>query len=237
MTYTALSLVQEFTDKLGLPRPNALISATDKSVRQYKALLAQTVRDLSEYKWPEQTIRKAFTTIAGVDQGKLVTLFGEEYAGIVKDTMWNNTRHMRIFGPITNTTFNALQTLPNAGPEFLMYISREHLFLTPEAVAGEEITASIISKFNIVHGATYQELITDDGDKLLFPDNVVSRYFEAIWRKQKGESGWTDDWNDAMGLIAKNIVKDGGGKTLSMNSNPNLGPRPGIIIPPGNWNV
>lgn len=234
---SALQLVQFFCDKQGLPRPAALITATDKSSRQYQSILRETIADLGEYRWQQQRIRQSFVTVAANLQGTLQALFGAGYAGLERDSMWNNTRHMRIFGPVSEQTWNALQTLPNAGPEFLCWISRDSLYLSPAAVVGENISAIIITKYNVLaggSGSTYQEYVTSDADSLVFPDNVVLRLFEAKWKSQKGETGWQDVYNDAIGLIAKNIIRDSGTK-LSMDTVPNAGPRPGIIIPPGNW--
>lgn len=239
MTSSVLNLVQTFCDKQGLPRLSAVVTATDKSARQFQAIMREVIADLGEYRWQQQRVRGSFTSVAAGLQGPLTTLFGAGYAGMVRDSMWNDTRHMRIFGPISDQMWNALQTLPNAGPEFQCWISRDNLYLTPTAVAGETISAVFITKFNVLAGgtgSTYQEFVTDDTDTLLFPDNVVLKLFGSKWRKQKGESGWEDDYNDAIGLIAKNLVRDGG-ESFQLDCIPNSGARPGIIIPPGNWGV
>lgn len=235
---TVLALVQEFCDAGGLPTPAALIGATDKSTKQYRALMLQTIRDLSAFRWQQQRIRQSFTTVAAELQGKLTDLFGLGYNGLVKDTMWNDTRHMRIFGPIPDQIYNALQTLPNAGPEFLCYFSRDSLYVTPQAVANETISAIVITKYNVldVDGVTYKEFVTNDSDTVVFPDDAMVSWFTYKWRKQKGEPGWENDYNDAMSTVAKNLVNEGG-ETLSLSQYPNMGPRPGIIIPPGSWPV
>jgi hypothetical protein len=238
MTSTVLTLIQNFTDKMGLPTPNALVGATDKSTKQYRSLLRETVADLGEYRWQNQRVRRTFNSVAGQLQGLLTTLFGADYFGMEQDSMWNNTRIMRVYGPISDQVFNALQTIPNSGPTFQFYLSRDSLYLCPNNIVANEVySAIIISNYCVLalgNPANYQQSVTNDADTLVFPDNVVQRFFEAKWRKQKGESGWEDDMNEAMGLIAKNIVKDGGTR-LSLSVRPNYGPQPGIVIPPGNW--
>ena len=235
---TVLALVQSFTDKLGLPTPSAMIGSQDKSVKQMKALLQETVRDLGEYRWENQRVRTTFLSVGGTDQGALTSLFGSGYFGLVPDSLWNNTRHMRIFGPLSDQVWNALQTLLNAGPEFQSWISQGHLFISPAATAGETLSAVYVTKYTVlaVDGVTYKELVTADDDSLVFPDNVVLRGFEYKWRKQKGESGWQDDYNDFIGLVAKNMVKDGATR-LNLSLDQGYGMRPGIVIPPGSWNV
>ena len=98
MTFSALEVVQQFANEQGLPLPVS-INAADKSSRQLKALLNKAVRELAEYGWPYQKKRGTFTTIAGQDQGLLTTVFGADYKGLIQDSMWNTTRHMRIYGP------------------------------------------------------------------------------------------------------------------------------------------
>lgn len=238
MTQTVLALVQDFCDRNGLPRPTALFGSTEKGVRQYQAMMRETVRDLGEYSWQQSTVYTTWTSVAGQDQGTLESIFGAGYAGLVQDSMWNQTRHMRIYGPLSEQIWNALQTLPNAGPEFQMWISQNHLYTSPAQVVGETLAATYFTKFNVLDtdGITYKEIPTADGDTLLFPDNVVDKCFTYKWKKQKGESSWSDDYNDYMGLVAKNIVKDGATK-LNMSPAPNRGVQPGIVIPPGSWNV
>lgn len=238
MPTSVLLLIQDFSDKMGLPRPTALIGATDKSTRQYQSLLRETILDLSEYRWQQQSIRASFTSVATASQGALTTLFGAGYMSLIQDSVWNDTRHMRIYGPISEQVWNALQTLPNAGPEFQCWVSRNNFYISPTPVAGETISAIYTTKFNVlaVDGVTYKERVTVDSDTLVFPDNVVNKTFEYKWRKQKGEAGWENDYNDAIALIAKNIG-NAGSTTLTLSQNQAYGPRPGIIIPPGNWGV
>lgn len=241
MTSTVLTLVQDFCDRNALPRPTAMFGSTEKGVRQYQAVLKQVVRDLSEYRWQQQRIYITWPTVAGQDQGTLESIFGAGYAGIVQDSMWNLTRHMRIYGPLSEQVWTALQTLPNAGPEFQMWISRDRLYTSPAQVIGETLACVYITNYNVVQntGSGYNVYVASpatDGDKLLFPDNVVDKCFTYIWKKQKGESSWTDDYNDYIALVAKNIIKDGATK-LQMSPAPNRGVSPGIVIPPGSWNV
>lgn len=237
MVSPVLTLVQNFTDKMGLPTPSAMIGATDKSTRQLRSLMRETIAELAEYHWENQKVRRTFLSVSGSVQGNVNTLFGADYSGIVQDSMWNNTRIMRVYGPISEQRYNALLTIPNSGPTYQFFISRNILSLVPSnIVANETYSAIILSRFCVTDTTqtVYKEFVTADTDLLVFPDNVVIRMFEAKWRKQKGEDGWEVDMTAALGLVAKNIVRDGSTR-LSLSTEPNRGPRPGIIIPPGNW--
>lgn len=234
---TVLTLVQDFTEKMGLPRPAALVGSQEKGVRQMSALLRELISDLGEYRWADQTRRITWTALAAQDQGLLTTIFGAGFDGLIQDSMWNQTRRMRIYGPVPNTVWQALQTLPNAGPEFQSWIAENHLYVTPTLAASDTLSALYLTKYTVVavDGITTKERVTADDDSLLFPDNVVTRGLEWKWRKQKGEAGWEDDYNAYIGLIARAMTKDGA-PTLSMSRN-NKGARPGVVIPAGSWNV
>jgi hypothetical protein len=234
---TILSLVQSFTDKTGIPTPAAVVGVTEKSVRQLRTLLQECVDDLTEYQWPQQTLRITWPSVATADQGSLVSIFGGGFKALVADTLWNETRHLRIYGPVTSAQWQALQTLPNAGPEYQYWVSNGHFFVSPILAAGETLSGMYVTSAGIldVDGVTAKSLITADNDSLLFPDNVVKRCLEYKWRKQKGEAGWEDDYNAYIGLLAKNLSAQTA-PTLKLDST-HLSIRPGITIPAGSWNV
>lgn len=236
MATNVLQLVSDFTDKQGLPTPTALIGVTEKSVVQYRAILLDVVADLSERSWQQQILRKTWLSAAGQNQGTLESIFGAGYISLIPDTMWNDDRVMQIRGPVPPSVWQRLQNLPYGGPEYLYWISGNVLYVSPDLENVENLSAMYRTKYGVLSaGGTAKERVTVDTDTLLFPDQVVRKGFEAKWRKIKGEPGWEDDYNEYMGLIARNIVKDGA-PTLSLDS-PVLYPKPGILIPSGNWNV
>jgi hypothetical protein len=236
MPSTVLSLVQDFCDKYSLPYPNALVGSTDKTIRQYRGIMMEVIRDLSEYRWEEQKVRKTWTSIAGSDQGTLMSIFGPDYISLIAESVWNNTRKMKIYGPLSEQVWQALKVLPNAGPEYQCWISQGHLYVSPDLVAGNEL-AGIYTTSYVVLGANNvaKARVTVDNDVLLFPDVVVLRAFEWKWQKVKGLPDWQDSYNDYMTLLARNVVKDSAGR-LSLDR-PHRSPRPGIVIPAGSWNV
>ena len=237
MPTTVLQLVQDFTEKMGLPTPAALVGVQEKSVRQIRALLREVIEQCAEFRWQQQTLRMTFLSVAGQDQGSMTTIFGPGYHGIVQNSIWNQTRKMRVYGPVSPQIWQALQTLPNAGPQFQCWISNDHLYVSPAFVANETIAVMYETKLCVlaVNGTTTKERITSDDDSILFPDSVIRKGLEAAWRQQKGEIGWEDIRNTFIGLLAKNLVRDGA-PVLSMSPG-KRGAQPGIVIPAGSWNL
>lgn len=236
MASTVLSLMQDFCGEQGLPTPPLLVGSAETSIRQYLAIANMVLRELAEFRWNEQHLRKTWTSISGQDQGTLLSIFGAGYSGLEHGTLWNQTRRMRIFGPLSDQIWQALQVLPNAGPEFQSWITGGHLYISPSQNGTDTLAGIYITKYCVLNSAGIaKERITVDDDTLLFPDLVFLQGVKYRWKKVKGEAGWEDDFNTFIGSIAKNIVKDGA-PTLALSSN-NRGPRPGITIPAGSWNV
>lgn len=238
MTTTVLTIVQDFCEKLGLPRPSALVGSQEKSIRQFRALLQEAASDLAEYPWESQRLRFTWLSLAGQDQGPLTTIFGAGFDSLVPNSLWNDTRHMPIYGPVPASVWQTFQTLPNAGPEFQCWFSQGRLLVSPELIAGESLSAVYTTKHGVlaVDGLTTKERITADDDSLLFPANVVTRALEYKWRKQKGEAGWEDDYNSYIALVSRALTKIGAPK-LSLDGASPLAARPGVVIPAGSWNV
>jgi hypothetical protein len=236
MSSTALFLVQTYCQKQGLPVPTALVGTQEKSVRQFLGMMNDLVLELSEFKWQGQKIVKTWTALAAQDQGPLTTIFGAGYGALVPNTLWNQTRRMRVFGPLPDTIWQALQVLPNAGPECQSWISGGNLFISPAPEVTDTLSAVYSTSYGVVdNSSTAKPYITEDTDTFVFPDIVMLRGLEYKWKKTKGQPGWEDDYNTFIGLVAKNMVKDGAPE-VSLDT-PSQSPRPGIIVPAGSWNV
>lgn len=237
MPTTILEHIQDFCELQNLPVPTAIMGSAEKSSKQFRAIIRSLIRDLSEFRWQRQRIETTWVGTIGSDQGALPTIFGTGYDGLVPDTLWNETRKMRIYGPLSEPIWTAMQVLPNAGPEYQCWIGANRLFLSPALDAQDTLRAVYITKNNVlaVNGITYKAEVDADDDSVIFPDNVFAHGIEYKWKKQKGESGWEDDYNTFIGLVAKNLVKDSATK-LSLGTT-YRGPQPGIVIPSGSWNV
>lgn len=219
-----------------LPVPTALVGVTEFSVAQLRALLAEVIRDLCEYSWEEQKIRKTFPSVVGEDQGTLQSRFGNDYKGLVQSTFWNITSNRPVPGPATDQEWQLLKAANSVGPVEIYRIDGGHLRLLPAPTATTTTYSAIyVTGYGVVSiGGTAKASITSDDDSLLFPDNVVLRSFEYKWRRQKGEP-WVEDFNDYMALLAKNRAKDTA-PILWLSSSP-MNLRPGIVVPAGSWNV
>lgn len=238
MPISVLELVRQFCDKQGLPTPSALVGSQEKSVRQLRALVLDVLRELGQWQWQTQQVRKTWTSVAGQDQGALLEIFGQDFLALTPDSMWNNTRRMRVYGPLPPQIWQALQVLPNAGPEFQCWVAGGRLYVSPAMVAGESLSAIYATSLALSSDdpePVARAVPEDDADRILYPEDVAFRCLEYKWRKAKGEAGWEDDYNAFISLVAKRLESTG--MPVLTLSRTTKGPQPGIVIPAGSWNV
>lgn len=207
---TVLQLVQNFTERTGLNTPTALIGSQDKSVKQLRALMREVVQDLSEYRWPDQTIRAEWAAVAGQDQGLIKTIL-PGVVSITKNTLWFQNRKMQIFGPVPESVWQSFKiNQPTSGPDFFYWIARGHLWLSTPAVLNETLSVIHTTSLNVldVDGVTFKTEISADNDSLVFPDVVINKCLKYKWREQKGERGWQNDYIDYLDSVTKNISRN-----------------------------
>ena len=231
MTMTVLEIVQEFCEGQGLPVPAALVGSSDRSTLQFRAILRAVARDAGSVSWPEQKLRDSFTTVATSDQGLLTDLFSG-FSEFIPGTLWIESETFPVNGPLDDQSYAALTALGLEGPPYSYWLRQGHLYLTPVAAAGLTFSAIYRTTYLFKSGATPSEEIATDGDVFLLPDEVVLLGLEAHWRRRKGMS-WTAEYSAFEGEISKKRAPNLPTFRLDSCSD---GRKPGIFIPPGNWN-
>lgn len=234
MANSLLTVVQNFTRKMGLPVPTGVIGSTDASVQQYLAIMQDLVLELYQYDWQQLKARRTFTTIAAEDQGALSTLLQGDYEGIVQGSVWDETLRRPLFGPTGDQTWEMYKAFVNTGPLYQYWISDSHLYINPAPPAGHTIGLIVKSNYLVLSAAgTPQYTFADDTDILRVPDILLSLGFEWMWKKQKGEP-FEEERNRFYGALTKNLTKDANMPVLHLDqSRQNL--VPGIWVPAGNW--
>lgn len=236
MAQTVIQLVQEFCGKKTLPVPGAVVGATDTGVVQIRYLLAEVVRELSEFAWTEQKVEKTFPAVAAQNQGSLLTLIGADFRALVPQTFWNRTLKKPVFGPVSDVDWEALQVFPSSGPDERWKVIGQNLFIYPVPTAGHVMALFYQSSYGVLSaaGAT-KTAITADDDTLLFPEILTHKSLDYRWKRQKGEA-WETDYNEFMNALPKKL-SDRGMPAFSLDDGMKPRLTPGIWVPAGNWPV
>lgn len=231
-----LQLMQQFSAERGLPVPNAVMSATEITAVQLRAIAQKVLMTLRQDPWQKQKTRVTFTSVAAEVQGTVTACFGSTYRSLVPATVWDDTLKIPIFGPVGDPSWQTLKSFSPAGPTYQYRIDGDIFRINPTPPAGHTISAIISTKSGCTSaGGTLQEYFLADGDTPVFPDEVFLSQMEWRWLKQK-EQPWTASYEEAERIKGAALGKD--------SSNPRfvLGESmqsltPGIFIPAGSWNV
>ena len=232
-----LALMQQFCAERGLPVPNAVMTATETTAIQLRALAQKVLMGLRQYEWQRQTTRVTFTSVATESQGTLATCFGSTYRSLVPGSVWDNDLRRPIFGPVGDPSWQILKAFIPAGPTYQYRVQGDEFLVNPTLEAGHTISAIVTTTSGCTDstGATAKEYFTADTDIPVFPDEVFLTQLEWRWLKQK-EQPWTASYQEAQAMLANALNKDSSKPTFDLGQ-PMQDLAWGIFVPAGNWNV
>ena len=236
MTTSVLSLVQSFCRKRGLPAPNSLLGSRDSQVIQITELLRYVVEELvRDYRWEAAVYEATFTTVNGSSQGNIETLAPNGFISVVNQTIYNRTRRLPLYGPMTEQQWQRLLALPNPGPYYKYRIQGNLLKFLPNATAGETCAFEYTSSFVYVDvdGLNPHGDITADGDQLLLDPHVLKLGLEARWLEAVGMD-WITKYQEFRTAASTAKSKDASKPVVNLNGETkNL--QPGVFVPTGSW--
>lgn len=238
---TFLLLIQDYTASKGLEVPTSVFASTTAELRQFVKVFNMVGRDLHRrMDWQLTKRRITFTSIANEDQG-LITSAGivnsTDFDHIIPETFWNNTLRQQVFGPISDADWQQLKALVATSPLYQFKVYNNHLYVFGPLPAGHTLSFfyKIKSWMEVsLASGTYVDAVTADTNVPFWPDDVMLLGIDAFWRREKGLS-FTAQMADYEVKIADISGVDNVKPVLSMDSSGRVAPRPGVIVPYGNW--
>lgn len=235
MPQTVLQVVQEFCGKKTLPVPTSVIGNTDFGVVQIRHLLAEVVRELSEYRWEEQKVEKTWISVATQSQGSFVSIFGAGFKSIIQGTIWDQTLGKPILGPASDNSWANAQGSEFTGVDSYWKALGGNLHILPIPTAGNTLYAIYESSYAVADSnGTSKAAVTVDTDYFLLPELLVHKALDWKWKKQKGEA-WETDYAEFSAYLPKKLT-DKGMPVLQLDGE-SSGITPGIWVPAGSWPV
>lgn len=234
-----LDLVQKFCERTGLPSPATVLGSSDTQVVQIKAILEEEGNDLaSRGSWEGLTFEASHTTTAAEDQGAISTIASNGFRYVKNQTIWDRTDKLPVIGPMDGGEWQSLKALSNTGPRYQFRIRGGKLLVNPTPTAGHSWNFEYISKNWILgaDGSTYKNYFTLDTDTLLLPEELLLMGLRWRWLREQGLD-YAELFRTYEMQVKDALGRDGSKPILRMDDGGWRGPRPGVIISPGSWEL
>lgn len=237
MSMTLLQTVVHFCERTNLAAPATVYGSSDPQVVQIKALLEEIGIDMaSRVAWEGITFEATHTTVATEDQGAMSTIASNGFKYVKNQTIWDRTDRLPVLGPLSSGEWQALKALVTTGPRYRFRVRGGKLLVNPAPAAGHTWAFEYVSQNWILNGSTYKQFFTADADTILLPDTELLQGLRWKWKREKGLS-YDEDFRTYETMLKDAAGRDGGKPVLRMDDDGWSGPKPGIMVPSGNWNV
>lgn len=258
---TCLSIVQSAFRRVGLSPPTAAVTSSDDKVLQMLEFANEAGKDLvSRFNWTTTQKEYSFTTLAQEIQipnlafslilpGWPITPSGIDVSGIQgliihNNTMWNRTRRLPVFGPLSQQQWQQQKAMVMQGPWNQYRIAGNQLRFLPAPAAGDTVAfeyklrawvwqATLIASIGSNATIPFSDHFTADADTCVFDEELIVKGMKWRWKESKGLP-YAQAFDDYESSIADTYAQDGTKPILSMNGG-YTGIDPIVIVPAGSW--
>lgn len=183
-----LSIAQDVSDEVRLPRPSALIGASDPNVRGFLAAAKSAGQDmLRAHQWSVLHREHEITTVADQDNYAVPDDWGRP----ISDTAWDRSTFWRMRGAVTPQQWQFLRSGLASNPalrrRFRVLVGplAGSILIDPVPTsAGSELVIEYVSRFWVESAAgTGQATITADTDEIRLDHDTFR--LGMLWRSKK----------------------------------------------------
>lgn len=233
---TLLEIVTQFCQRTGLDAPSAVMASQDPQILQIVGLLEELCGEITTRKtWQRVTFEANWTSVATESQGVLTTLAPNEFSHIIKDTLWDRTSKLPLYGGQSEQAWQRQKAQAGSGPFRQYRIQEGSLLVQPTLSAGLDMYFEYASHALVVSadGSTYKRLFTVDTDVFLLDQEIALQGLRWKWKAEKGLPYKVHF--DAFELALMNAnLRDKRPKALNM-AGTETGYTPAVLIPAGDW--
>ena len=231
-----LTLTQAAADRIGIPRPSAIIGTSDTQIRQLLGFAQQEGKELSRRgPWQELTKEKSITATATETQTGAIP---SDFERMIEGTFWNRTQDRRVVGPLSPQKWQMLQTGLYSLVWDAFRIRSGDILMSPAPIANDVLVYEYISKnwLTDASGVTeHSEWMADD-DVALLDEEMMTLGLVWRFRKAKGLE-YGEDYRSYEQLVERKMANDGSMGILDLNGDrlDGAGGTYDPFIPEGSW--
>lgn len=230
-----LTITQDAADLIGLPRPNAVASATDTQTRRLLALVNVGGRAMARrHRWQAFTDVATFTTQNQEEQGTLSSI-APNFLYIVNQTMWN--RDTQDYIPALDAVdWQEQKATVSTGPYYNYRIRDDKILFYPEPSAGDTVAFEYAStNWCESSGGTGQTKFQADSDVSRLDENL--HVMDLRWRfKHAIGLDYAEDFREFEMQFGQAMAHDGGKRILRLDEGEGR-TMPATRAPDGSWSL
>jgi len=183
---TVLQIAQTITNQIGLPTPQAVVSASDQNMAKLLAVIRSACEDLlQEYDWQVLQRRYTFQTTSGVENYALPT----DQERFINATFYDQNNRWPLQGQLTATEWEVLKVSNLAASPFERYRvfgNKLYLFPTPSTSTYTFVYEYVSSAYCTSSGGVPQTDIQQDSDIILLDHRMVVYGAKVKWLSSIG---------------------------------------------------
>lgn len=234
---TLLEIAQTFAIRQALPQPAFVVGNSDAQVAQILGLLQEFCDDLVTRRFWEVTTKEAvFVAQAQEDQGDIYTIADGGYRGMVPRTFFDRTQRLEVPVAISAQEWQMRKTLGITGPLYQARIRGNHLLFIPPPAAGHTMAFEYQSEWFVQDAqGNGKKWPTQDTDTFVVNDSLPVAYLRWAWKSAKGLD-YSEEFRAYENLVSQEKSTSRIPQAVKLDSN-YQDARPGIVVPPGSWNI
>lgn len=229
-----LTITQDACDRLGLPRPSAVIGSSDTQTRQFLGLAQQEGKELARrFNWQALARDATFVSIAAEAQTGVLP---EDFDRFVGGTFYNRSATRIVTGPLTPQEYADYKGRLTSIVYDAFRLRGNTILILPTPSAGWTFAFEYITKnwCTSAGGDEPRAAWQADDDEALLDDEAMT--LGLIWRFMKAKGL---DYGEAFQTYQAHVQaiegRDGGTRILTLNTCPDRRVPRAPIAPDGNW--
>lgn len=140
-----LTIVQDVTDRIGIPRPSSVVGSSDNQIRMLLSLAQQEGKELSQrFPWQDLLKEATFTTIASETQ---TSALPSDFNRLIEGSMYNRTQHRPVVGPLNAQRWQQLKSTFTASVWSAFRIRGSAILMNPTPAAGDTIYFEYVTDY------------------------------------------------------------------------------------------